>query len=131
MHTVDSNDFAFQSAGKLAVKNALSKAGTRLLQPMEHVTFTINDAMQGEITGIVSRNDGYVTGTGSDSADENGGLIEIDAFLPSASIPEVADLLRAKTGGAGTFTSVFDHYQAVNDENAIKSVVKASPHRHE
>ena len=130
MHSVDSNDFAFQSAGKLAVKNALSKAGTRLLQPMEHVTFTINDSLQGEITGIVSRNDGYVTGSNSADGSE-GDLIEIEAFLPSASIPDVSDMLRVKTGGSGSFTSVLSHYQPVSDEHIIKDVVEKSPHCHE
>lgn len=95
MHSVDSNDFAFQSAGKLAVKNALAKAGTRLLQPMEKVTFMATKISQGDITGIISRNDGYVTG--SDTLD--GGDVKIEACLPRSSIPEVSDALRVKTGG--------------------------------
>lgn len=125
MHSVDSNDFAFTSAGKLAVKNALSNAGTRLLQPMEEVTFSIDEKMQGEISSIVSRNDGYVTGTSGAE------VVEIEACLPSAAIPAVSDSLRAKTGGSGTFTSQFSHYQAVTDEHTVKSVIEQSPHRHE
>ena len=125
MHSVDSNDFAFTSAGKLAVKSALSKSGTRLLQPMEKVTFSITEDMQGEITSIVSRNDGYVTGTAG------GNLVEIEAYLPSASIPTVSDSLRAKTGGAGTFHSEFSHYQAIMDDYTVKAVIEQSPHRHE
>lgn len=125
MHSVDSNDFAFTSAGKLAIKNALSKGGTRLLQPVERVKFTINEELQGEINSIVSRNDGYVTGTaGLD-------MVEIDAYLPSASIPSVSDSLRAKTGGSGEFTSEFSHYQAIVDDHTVKTVVEQSPHRHE
>lgn len=125
MHSVDSNDFAFTSAGKLAIKNALHKGGTRMLQPVERVTFMINEELQGEINSIVSRNDGYVTGTAGVE------MVEIDAYLPSASIPSVSDSLRAKTGGSGEFTSEFSHYQAIVDDHTVKTVVEQSPHRHE
>eukprot|EP00581_Thalassiosira_minuscula_P008901 CAMPEP_0183707070 /NCGR_PEP_ID=MMETSP0737-20130205/3741_1 /TAXON_ID=385413 /ORGANISM="Thalassiosira miniscula, Strain CCMP1093" /LENGTH=735 /DNA_ID=CAMNT_0025934645 /DNA_START=151 /DNA_END=2358 /DNA_ORIENTATION=+ len=126
MHSVDSNDFAFTSAGKLAIKNALSQSGTRLLQPMEQVNFSVEEKMQGEISSIVSRNDGYVTGTSGEDH-----LAEIEAYLPTANLPEVSTQLRAKTGGSGTFTSEFSHYQPVMDEHTVKTVVDGSPHRHE
>mmetsp|Transcript_14516 Transcript_14516/g.31051 ORF Transcript_14516/g.31051 Transcript_14516/m.31051 type:complete len:97 (-) Transcript_14516:28-318(-) len=96
---------------------------------MEQTTFVISDAEQGEVNSVVSRNDGYVTG--SDSAGDGSGQIEISAILPSANIPAVSDALRAKTGGSGTFTSEFSHYQAVNDEHTVKSIVEQSPHRHD
>jgi elongation factor G len=127
MHSVDSNDFAFTSAGKLSVKAALAKAGTRLLQPMERVNFQVSEKLVGEITSIVSRNDGYVMGSESTGLD----TVEIEAILPSASIPEVSDALRSKTAGSGTFNNVFAHYQAVSDEQTIKKIVDESPRRHE
>ena len=127
MHSVDSNDFAFTAAGKLSVKAALSKAGTRLLQPMEQVHFQVSENLVGEITSIVSRNDGYVMGSESKGL----GSIEIEAVLPSASIPEVSDALRSKTAGSGTFVNSFANYQAVMDEQTIKKIVEESPHRHE
>ena len=127
MHSVDSNDFAFTSAGKLSVKAALSKAGTRLLQPMEEVHFQVSEKLVGEITSIVSRNDGYVMGSESTGFDS----VEIEAILPSASIPAVSDALRSKTAGSGTFNNVFAHYQAVSDEQTIKKIVDESPYRHE
>eukprot|EP00957_Ditylum_brightwellii_P013218 997592-Ditylum_brightwellii.AAC.1 len=52
MHSVDSKDIAFQSAGKLAVKAALERGGSRLLQPMDKVTFLIDENLQGEIHTI-------------------------------------------------------------------------------
>ncbi len=126
MHSVDSNDFAFTSAGKLSVKAALSKAGTRLLQPMEDVHFQVSEKLVGEITSIVSRNDGYVMGSESTGLDS----VEIEAILPSASIPAVSDALRSKTAGSGTFVNLFAHYQAVTDEQTIHKIVDESPHRH-
>ena len=126
MHSVDSNDFAFAAAGKLAVKNALSKSGTRILQPMERATFSIDESMQGEVSSIVSRNNGYVTGTAGE-----GHSVEIEAYLPSANIPEVSTQLRAKTGGTGSFKSEFSHCQVVTDDHQVKKIVEESPHRHE
>lgn len=127
MHSVDSNDFAFTAAGKLAVKNALSKAGTSLLAPMEKVTFTANKNLQGDITGIVSRSDGYVTGSDTTDGDD----VIVEACLPTCSIPEVSNLLRSKSGGSSTFSSSFSHYQLVNDETTIRTIVDQSPYRHE
>jgi elongation factor G len=125
MHSVDSKDIAFQSAGKQAVKAALDKAGTRLLQPMEKVTFLVDEKLQGEVTSIVSRQDGYVT-TVSPSA-ERSDLTEIDAILPTASIAEVSEFLRAESAGEGRFTSVFSHYQPVPD-NTVKEIVGTTLH---
>ena len=33
---------------------------TRLLQPMERVTFIVDERLQGEVNSIVSRQSGYV-----------------------------------------------------------------------
>jgi len=110
MHSVDSKDIAFQSAGRLAVKAALEKGGTNLLQPMEEVTFQIDEALQGEISAIVARGDGYVTAT---NAPDSQGHLEVEAVLPSASISEVSDVLRAASGGEAQYTSSFSHYQPV------------------
>lgn len=71
MHSVDSKDIAFQSAGKQAVKAALAMGGTRLLQPMEKVKFIVKDKIQGEVNSIVSRQDGYVTISGQSESIPN------------------------------------------------------------
>jgi elongation factor G len=125
MHSVDSKDIAFQSAGRLAVKAALSKAGTRLLQPMEKVTFLIDDKHLGEINGLVSRHDGYVTSTDPGSNHR----AEITAVLPSSSIGYVSDALRTTTAGEGQYVAEFSHYQAINDEKVVQSIVEGSPLR--
>lgn len=109
MHSVDSKDIAFQSAGRQAVKSALEKATTILLQPMEKVKFTIDENLQGDINGIISRSDGYVM----DSTLKENHLAEVDAIIPAANIPEVSETLRAESAGEGQYTSEFSHYQSV------------------
>mmetsp|Transcript_37017 Transcript_37017/g.45259 ORF Transcript_37017/g.45259 Transcript_37017/m.45259 type:complete len:255 (+) Transcript_37017:1467-2231(+) len=111
MHSVDSKDIAFQSAGKLAVKNALEQAKTKLLQPMEKVTFTVHADLQGDVSAIVSRQDGYMTST---HPLENG-ILEMETILPTAAISQVSDYLRAASKGEGKYVSEFSHYQPVPD----------------
>ena len=123
MHSVDSKDIAFQSAGKLAVKAALEQGGTKLLQPMETVTFSIDDSMQGEINTIVSRQDGYVT---SSNPAESGSGLKVDAIIPSANVAHMSDALRAASAGEGQFTQEFSHYQVVSDDE-IKSIIENGP----
>lgn len=118
MHTVDSKDIAFQSAGKQAIKRALELAGTRLLQPMERVTFLVDESLQGDINGIVSRVDGYVTA----SHPSKNHLAEIEAIIPTACITEVSETLRAESAGEGQYVSAFSHYQSV-PEPQVKTIV--------
>jgi elongation factor G len=125
MHSVDSKDVAFQSAGKLAVKAALEKGGTRLLQPMEKVVFAIEEKLQGDINTIVTRGSGYVTSTNpSSSVNDSGGAgtrLEVEAIIPTATIGDVSDVLRAASGGEAQYTSEFSHYSVVpeSDVDAI------------
>lgn len=112
MHSMDSKDIAFQSAGNLSVKAALEKGGSRLLQPMEKVTFVVDEHLQGEINSIVSRQDGYVTST--NASVENASL-EVDAILPTSAITEVSDVLRAASAREGQYTTEFSHSQPVSD----------------
>ena len=123
MHSVDSKDIAFQSAGKAAVKAALEKGGSRLLQPMEKVTFVVDEKLQGEINSIVSRAEGYVTSANPSS---DGAELEVEAILPNAAIGDVSDVLRAASAGEGQFTSEFSHYQPVTDDQA-KDIVENAP----
>ena len=125
MHTVDSKDIAFQMAGRNAVKAALDKGGTRLLQPMEKVMFLIDEKLQGQVNSIVSCHDGYVTTV--HPSDDRSDLAEIEAILPAATIAAVSDALRAESAGEGQYTVVFSHYQPVPD-NLVKDIVVGSLH---
>jgi len=125
MHSVDSKDIAFQSAGKAAVKAALAQGRTRLLQPMEKVTFIVDEKLQGEVNGIVSRHEGYVTLT--QPSESRPDYAEIEAILPTSIMAEVSNALRAESAGEGQFTAVFSHYQPVSDDAVGGIVEKHAP----
>lgn len=102
------------------VKAALARGKTKLLQPMETVTFLVSESLQGEVNGLIARNEGYVTTTGQSSKvpDQS----EIEAILPSSAISDVSEALRATSAGEGTFTACFSHYQPVPD-HLLDSIV--------
>jgi elongation factor G len=117
MHTVDSKDIAFHMAGRNAVKAALEKGKTKLLEPMEKVKFLVDEKLQCEANSIVARHDGCVSTV--NPSEDRPDLTEIEAILPTATIAQVSDALRAESAGEGQFTSVFSHYQPVPD-NVMK-----------
>lgn len=119
MHSVDSKDIAFQSAGKQAVRAALEKGRTRLLQPLQKVIFRISEQLQGEISSIVARGDGYLVST--DIADDGVHLL-VEAVIPTSSIGDVSDILRAASGGEAQYTATFSHYKPVPDD-LVESVL--------
>ena len=123
MHSVDSKDIAFQSAGRQAVKSALEIAGTKLLEPMEKVTFTIDESLQGDVNSIVSRSDGYII----DTVLKDNHEAEIDAIIPAACIEEVSETLRAESKGEGSYVTEFSHYQDVSDQKVKTICEKLGP----
>ena len=55
-HEVDSSEIAFKMAGFLAVKNALSKAAPKLLEPIMKIEITAPDEFTGGIITTLTAN---------------------------------------------------------------------------
>ena len=76
-HTVDSDEMSFKMAGSLAFREAITGAGTTVLEPFSVVSVTAPDDLQGEILGDLSSRRGQVTGTEvgpGRAGDHRGGL---------------------------------------------------------
>jgi elongation factor G len=121
-HSVDSSDMAFQTAGGLALRDAATRGGTCLLEPVDEVEVVVADALVGTIMGDLSARRGKVLG--SESAGEPG-LVVIRAQVPQLELRRYSAELRSLSHGSATFTRAFAHYERVPDP--VSSKLAAAP----
>ena len=126
-HTVDSSDMAFQIAGSLALRDAVQKAGVNLLEPIVQVEVLVPEAYTGDVIGDMNSKRGRILGVDSVGA----GKQRIRALAPQAEMTRYAIDLRSMTGGRGSFTMKFDHYEEVPSHLAEKIIAEAKKEREE
>jgi elongation factor G len=102
-HSVDSSDAAFQTAGALALKDAATKAGIAMLEPVDEVTVVVDDEHVGAVISDLSTRRGRVTSTGSLTG-AAGGRSRVTAEVPAVELVRYAADLRSLSHGSGTFT---------------------------
>jgi len=105
-HNVDSSEMAFKIAGSLAFKKAVELCNPILLEPIMLASVFIPDEFMGDVIGDLSSRRGRVLGS-----DSIGGVTEVKAHVPMAEMMKYAPDLRSMTGGQGTFTMEFAHYE--------------------
>jgi elongation factor G len=108
-HPVDSKEVAFVSAGRKAFLDALEKARPVVLEPIVSVDIVCPDAAMGDITGDISGKRGQITGTEATGA----GMCAIRGLVPLSELNGYASRLKAVTGGQGSYSMTFAHYEAV------------------
>ena len=107
-HPVDSKDVAFQIAGREAFKRAFLMADPVLLEPIAKLDIAVPETAIGAVIGDLNTRRGRVVS--SESAD---GMAIVHALAPLAEISRYQAELTALTGGEGSFTMGFDHYEVV------------------
>jgi elongation factor G len=120
-HSVDSSDFAFQMAGTLAMKDAADKAGVTLLEPIWNLEVMVPDSLTGDIMGDLQRRRGIPEGIEPIGA----GRQLVKAKVPFSDVTHYATELRSITGGQGTFSWSFSHYQEVPHDVSQKILDRA------
>jgi elongation factor G len=108
MHAVDSSEQAFRTCGKAAFREACTKAGLGLLEPIMAVEISAPDECTGAVTGSLCSKRGRVVGMES-----RGGVTALQGRAPLAEMFGYASELRNLTSGRGTFTLHFERYEAV------------------
>ena len=108
-HTVDSSDMAFQLAAQHGMKDAVEKAGVTLLEPIWSLEVMVPEEFTGDIMGDLQKRRGIPEGIDT----VGGGRQIVKAKVPFAEITHYAIDLRSMTGGKGTFSWSFSHYQEV------------------
>ena len=108
-HPVDSNEMAFRTAARIALKKACEDADPVVLEPMENITVTIPESYAGAVMGDVSGSRGRVTGMDTNDRGET----VVTATVPYAELVDYATRLRSLTRGTGDFTMEPAGYEQV------------------
>lgn len=118
-HNVDSSEMAFKIAGSLAFKKGAQEAGLVLLEPYMNMVIKVGKDNVGDIMGDLNSRRGKVMGMDSDGKAEI-----INAQAPMAEIQSYATDLTSMTGGLGSFTVSFSHYEEVPSQIAEKIIAE-------
>ena len=105
-HEVDSSDMAFQIAGSMAMRKAVLEAGPVLLEPIMDVDVMIPEDYLGAISGDINARRGRIMGM-----DVQGKSQVVKAKAPLSEMFTYANDLRSLTGGRGSYTMRFSHYE--------------------
>ena len=107
-HDVDSSEAAFIVAGSMAVKDALAKGGSVLLEPIMSLEVVVPEEYTGDVMGDISSRRGRIEGLDSRNSTQI-----IKGFVPLANMFGYMTDLRSKTQGRGAFTMQISHYEQV------------------
>ena len=108
-HPVDSKEVAFIAAGKKAFLDAFHKARPVVLEPLVDIHVTAPNAAMGDINADISGKRGRISNTLSLA----GGLSTITATVPLSELDNYQSQLKSMTGGAGSYSLSFSHYDPV------------------
>ena len=114
-HAVDSSEMAFEQAGSLAVKEALPKAGPKLLEPIMKLQIVVPEANFGPVQANLISKRGLVT-----DARMSGQMRILDAKAPLSELFGYTSELRGATQGRGSFSMEPLNYERVPDQIAEK-----------
>jgi elongation factor G len=119
-HDVDSSEMAFKIAGSLAVKEAIRRGKSAILEPVMEVEVTTPDEFMGDVIGDLNARRGQIQGM-----EERAGAQVVRAFVPLASMFGYATDLRSATQGRAVYSMQFDHYAPLPSSLAEEMVAKA------
>ncbi|MFQ5965021.1 MAG: elongation factor G [Candidatus Scalinduaceae bacterium] len=107
-HNVDSSEAAFKIAASKAFQMAFNDAKPVLLEPIVNIEVTIPSEFMGDITGNLSSRRGRIQGM-----DSYGDLQVVKANISLAEIINYESELKSMTGGRGSYSMEFSHYDIV------------------
>jgi len=118
-HEVDSSDMAFKIAGAMALRKGVLEANPVLLEPIMDVDVIVPEEFMGDITGDLNSKRGRIAGM-----DVQGKLQVIKAKVPIAEMSKYASELKSITGGRGSYSMKFSHYDEVPAKAAQAIIAK-------
>ncbi len=126
-HPVDSSETAFKTAARMAFKQVFEKARPCLLEPVVKLDVTIPEDNVGDVYSDMSGRGGRVQG-----ADAAGGNFQtVHAEIPLREVTTYARTLSSMTGGQGSYTMEFSHYEVMPSNIQQEIMAKAKLHDEE
>ena len=116
-HPVDSKDIAFQIAGREVFKKAFLQCNPVLLEPIVRLEVVVPQANMGDVMGDLNGKRGRILSTSTE-----GSFAVVKALIPLGEIQNYQAGLKSMTGGEGSYTMEFDHYDIV-PPNVHKAIV--------
>jgi elongation factor G len=118
-HDVDSSDMAFKIAGAMALRKGVLEANPILLEPIMDVDVVVPEEFMGDITGDLNSRRGRIAGM-----DVQGKYQIVKAKVPIAEMSKYASELKSITGGRGSYSMRFSHYDEVPAKSAQAIIAK-------
>jgi len=125
-HEVDSSDMAFKIAASMGFKKGMEMTTPVLLEPIMKMEIIVPEDHVGDIMGDLNSRRGRIIGVEAKGKNQ-----VVKASVPMAEVLKYAPDLRSMTGGRGTFTMEFSHYEEVPAHIAQKVVEQANKERAE
>jgi elongation factor G len=123
-HPVDSNELSFKMAGSIAFREGMSKARPTLLEPVMNVEVYSPSEYAGDLMGDLNGRRGRISGM-----DTRGATTVIKAQVPMSEMLTYEQHLTSATGGRGSYTMDYSHYEEVPSHLQTKIIDKAKAER--
>jgi elongation factor G len=107
-HDVDSNELSFKMAGRLAFKDAMTRARPTILEPIMNVEVYAPSDFAGDLMGDLNGRRGRIGGM-----DTRGATTVIKAQVPMSEMLTYEQHLTSATGGRGSYHMEYSHYDEV------------------
>jgi elongation factor G len=119
-HEVDSSDMAFKMASSMAFKLAMKAAKPTILEPVMKIEVVTPEEFMGEINGNLSGRRGRIQGM-----ETKGKSHVVKAAVPMSEMLDFEPTLTSITGGRGSFSMEFSHYEEVPGHQQKKIIAEA------
>lgn len=123
-HDVDSNELSFKMAGRLAFRDAMTRARPTILEPIMNVEVYAPSDFAGDLMGDLNGRRGRIGGM-----DSRGGMTIIKAQVPMAEMLTYEQHLTSATGGRGSYHMEYSHYDEVPSHLQTKIIAAAKAER--
>ena len=118
-HDVDYSDIAFKIAASMGFRKIMQEAKPILLEPLMNVEVTVPDECMGDVIGDLNGRRGRIAGM-----EPKINYQVVKAQVPMAELLKYASELTAITGGRGTFSMEYAHYDEIPNQLSEKIIAQ-------